>query len=145
MLDSGKARFPKGVFRTSLDHVNSKVMPNSKHIEGPKRTKFEKKNSVNLFSDSGCLRQQIHSLRVSLSSLRTLQTYHYRHWTPCSPRGHVLALSYTLWQQPCLFHRKVELNDVTQDGGVIARFSSKDFIWLESTLEAETLVSILSL
>ena len=71
MLNAGKARFPKGVFRTSLDHVNSKVMPNSKHIEGPKGTKFEKKNSVNLFSDSGCSRQQIHSLTVSLSSLRT--------------------------------------------------------------------------
>ena len=71
MLDSGKARFPKEVFRTSLDHVNSKVMPNRKHIEGSKRTKFKKKNSVKLFSDSGCSRQQIHSLTVSLSSLRT--------------------------------------------------------------------------
>ena len=71
MLNSGKARFPNGVFRTSLDHVNSKVMPNRKHTEGSKRTKFKKKNSVNLFSDSGCSRQQIHSLTVSLSSLRT--------------------------------------------------------------------------
>ena len=71
MLNSGKARFPNGVFRTSLNHVNSKVMPNRKHTEGLKRTKFKKKNSVNLFSDSGCSRQQIHSLTVSLSSLRT--------------------------------------------------------------------------
>ena len=70
MLDSGKARFPKGVFRTSLDHVNSKVMPNRKHTEGLIRTKFKKKNSVNLFSDSGCSRQQI-QITVSLSSLRT--------------------------------------------------------------------------
>ena len=38
MLNAGQARFPNGVFRTSLDHVNSKVMPNSKHIEGPKGT-----------------------------------------------------------------------------------------------------------
>ena len=45
MLDSGKARFPKGLVRTTVDHANSKVMPNSKHIEGPKRAKFEKKSS----------------------------------------------------------------------------------------------------
>ena len=66
-----------------------------------------------------------------------------------------------LWSgTTCLFHGKVELNDVTQDGGaskraahprgrriqeggVSVQFSRKDFLWLGSALEAENLVRIL--
>ena len=43
MLNSGKARFPNGVFRTSLNHVNSKVMPNRKHTEVEKNTESSRK------------------------------------------------------------------------------------------------------
>ena len=93
------------VFRTSLNHVNSKVMPNCMHIEREKINKVHEINSINLLSDPGCSRQQVHSLAVSLSSLRkqsissdclVFQTHRYRHWMPRSPREHVLAPSDTV-------------------------------------------------
>ena len=72
MSDSGKARFPTTeIFRSSLNHVNSEVMPSCMHIERAAKNKVHQINSVNLFSDSDCSRRQRHSLAVSLSSLRT--------------------------------------------------------------------------
>ena len=59
------------------------------------------------------------------SDFQVFQMHRYRHWTPCSPRE-IFWLEATRFY--CLFPGKVELNDVTQDGGVVARFSSKDFI-----------------
>ena len=124
------------------------------HIEREKNIKVHEINSVNLFSESGCSRQQVHSLAVPLSLLRkqsvssnreVFQTHHYCHWMPCSPREHVLAPSDTVLVHPCLFHGEVKLNDVKQDGGVIILFSSKDFLRLASALEAKSLASIQSL
>ena len=72
MSDSGKARFPTaGIFRSSLNHVNSELIPICMHIERAEKNRVHQINSVNLFSDSGCSRHQRHSLAVSLSSLRT--------------------------------------------------------------------------
>ena len=58
------------VFKTSFNNVNSKVMPSCMHIEREINIKVHEINSVNLFSESGCSRQQVHSLAVPLSLLR---------------------------------------------------------------------------
>ena len=52
MSDSGKARFPTAeIFRSSLNHVNSEVIPICMHIERAAKNKVHQINSVNLFSD----------------------------------------------------------------------------------------------
>ena len=98
----------------------------------------------------------MHSLAVSLKSLQTqfkqlnkLQSLSDTSLSSLDaffPQEHFLAWTDTVLLQQCLFPGKVELNDDTQYGaGVIARFLSKDFIWLGSALGAETLVSAPSL
>lgn len=130
-----------------------KVMPDCMLIERAEKYNVRDINSVNMFSDSGSSRQR-------WTLFQFLWAHYERSWSVQTAKSfrrivtisigcpvfigntHVLARSDTALLEPCLFPSKVEL---IQNSGVIARFSRKDFTWLGSVLEDETLVNILSL
>ena len=138
-----QARFLTGLLKLVLKREIRKLIPSSIQIETAEKYKDHKIPSVNLFSDSGSSRQQIHSLAVSLSSQRP-QLHQFKllslsdsslsssdAWFSSgtcsgskrygSKAAILTALQARLSSLTSRMHRQA--TKLLQDGGVVSRFS----------------------
>ena len=162
MSDSGKVRFPTaGIFRTSLNRVNSKMMPSCMHSERAEKDKVHETNCVYLIRavrDKRCTFSKFrwvqyaqlidHFKLLSLSDASLLSLGAWSSGTRYGSKWYgstaaMFSMFVSRQGENSMTSRKI-LRRV-QDGGVITRFSSKDFIRLGNALEAERSMSILPL